>query len=67
MKEKGERNVGTYVVKRILLAVLTVFIICAITFFTMLIYCFLFGMVLTFIFAPQITPKKSIFDEPDAQ
>ena len=38
-----------------------------ITFFTMLIYCFLFGMVLTFIFAPQITPKKSIFDEPDAQ
>ena len=38
-----------------------------ISFFTMLIYCFLFGLVLTFIFAPKITPKKSIFDEPDAQ
>ena len=36
-------------------------------FFTTLIYCFLFGLVLTFIFAPKITPKKTIFDEPDAQ
>ena len=33
--KKGERNVGKYVVKRLLLAVLTVFIICAITFFLM--------------------------------
>ena len=34
-KEKGERDLGKYIVKRILLAVLTVLIICAITFFTM--------------------------------
>ncbi len=36
-------------------------------FFTTIVYCFLFGLVLTFIFAPKITPKKTIFDEPDAQ
>ena len=34
-EEKGEGNVTKYVVKRILLAVITVFIICAITFFLM--------------------------------
>ena len=34
-KEKGEKTVAKYIVKRILLAVLTVVIICAITFFTM--------------------------------
>ena len=34
-KPKGERNVGKYIVKRILLAILTVLIICAITFFLM--------------------------------
>lgn len=38
-----------------------------ITFFTMLIYCFLFGMILTFIFAPKVTPKKGIFDDTDVQ
>ena len=32
---EGEDDVGKYIVKRILLAVLTVFIICAITFFLM--------------------------------
>ena len=34
-KEKGERDLGKYIIKRILLAVMTVLIICAITFFTM--------------------------------
>lgn len=34
-EQKGEGDLGKYVVKRILLAVLTVFIICAITFFLM--------------------------------
>ena len=33
--KKGAKNVGKYIVKRVLLAILTVFIICAITFFTM--------------------------------
>ena len=35
MTRKGEGELGKYVVKRILLAVLTVFVICAITFFLM--------------------------------
>ena len=34
-KQKGVKNVGRYIVKRILLAILTVLIICAITFFVM--------------------------------
>ena len=34
-KQKGEGALGKYIVKRILLAVLTVFVICAITFFLM--------------------------------
>ena len=34
-QQKGVKNVGRYIVKRILLAILTVFIICAITFFVM--------------------------------
>ena len=34
-KQKGVKNVGRYLVKRILLAILTVLIICAITFFVM--------------------------------
>ena len=34
-QEEGVKNVGRYIVKRILLAILTVFIICAITFFVM--------------------------------
>ncbi len=33
--KKGVKNVGRYIIKRILLAVVTVFIICAITFFLM--------------------------------
>ena len=32
---RGAKDVGKYIVKRVLLAILTVFIICAITFFTM--------------------------------
>jgi len=34
-EQRGDKSVAKYVVKRVLLAVLTVFIICAITFFTM--------------------------------
>ena len=33
--QRGEKSVAKYIVKRVLLAILTVFIICAITFFTM--------------------------------